>query len=143
MAGRSRSPTPRPPTEEELDAQRYWARVEEQTEQHRSRPVAPLADEDRGADGRRLPELGRRPFKPILPIAFRHLVRLGVPMTQVPSDYWRAATRIADQCPVAALACVCGAQHLVGEGEFPAECECARWFYFDGTLVWSLNSPVR
>lgn len=126
------------PTEAEIDEERYWSRLEAEIEASRARPRPPRATE-RDPRGRPLPALGMRPLQPALPVIFRYLVKLGMPMVVVPDGYWGLVSRVEDRCPSAALTCVCGEAHTVGEGERPVECACERLFYFDRTKVWSLG----
>lgn len=63
-------------------------------------------------------------------------LRLGVPHRIVPHGHFEA------EGGAAYLTCQCGVAHCIEIGRYPQACACPRWFFFDGTDVWALCSPV-
>lgn len=69
-------------------------------------------------------------------------LRLGLERREVPVDHWTAQGSDEDG-DWAAVSCVCGGEARVPLAVYPTHCECERWFFYDGTDVWSLLGPVR
>lgn len=58
----------------------------------------------------------------------------------VPPEFWTAEE--SDERRYALISCRCGADTRVELGASPVKCECERWFFYDGTNLWALISPV-
>lgn len=64
------------------------------------------------------------------------LLEWGMPYRQVPREHWEPKPhRDGDH---AMVRCVCGEGRDVSLGAYPTRCECERWFFYDGTVVWCL-----
>lgn len=73
---------------------------------------------------------------------FEYMARFlqgGAPHREVPEAHWKRCE--AEGPTYALVTCQCGERPVVETGAYPVRCECQRWFFFDGTAVWALNSP--
>lgn len=59
----------------------------------------------------------------------------GVSHRPVPQEHFEAHDEYAT------VNCPCGHRPQIAAGRSPSKCECQRAFFYDGTLVWALNSP--
>lgn len=70
-----------------------------------------------------------------------YFLRVGIPHRIVPRELWSCEVGLTIG-QAAELRCQCGALHVLRLGAYPQSCVCPRWFFFDGTDVWALCSPV-
>ena len=69
-------------------------------------------------------------------------VRAGMTLRKVPQNAWERS-RDKDGYTVADVTCVCGKRPQIYPAIAPAQCEgCQRWFLYDTTDVWALNTPA-
>lgn len=66
-------------------------------------------------------------------------LRAGLRYKLVPQEFW--AETAEGGLTVAEVACPCGHSPQARVAAYPTPCECERWFFFDGTDVWALNTP--
>lgn len=105
-----------------------------------SRP--PRAREDVAEALLKADDQGRRLPAPLSGFRWvQKLLEWGVPYRQVPADHWEA--KPGAQGDRAEVRCLCGEIRLAHLAAFPVACECGRWFFYDGTCVWSLASPAK
>lgn len=68
------------------------------------------------------------------------LVQAGVPRRTIGVEHW-----VQESSPDgvrAIVSCPCGEDVAVPLASCPTHCACVRWFFYDGTDVWVLLSPV-
>jgi hypothetical protein len=68
-------------------------------------------------------------------------MRAGVEHRVVPAEFWSQEVSDDGVATVARVACPCGHEPVVELAAHPVKCECSRWFFYNGTDVWSLCGP--
>jgi hypothetical protein len=81
--------------------------------------------------------LGRRdPYRLLVGLpGIRHVASWGVRIREVPAAYWSL------DGTTAVIACMCGQTPGAVALESLTECDCGRYFFFDGEIVWALGAP--
>lgn len=69
-------------------------------------------------------------------------MRSGMRPRTVPAANWTVA-HTEDNSDSAVVRCHCDAEVRVNLAAYPVQCACKRWFFYDGTAVWSLVRPAQ
>jgi hypothetical protein len=66
----------------------------------------------------------------------------GIKLRQVPRKAWKRGED-GDGYTIATVTCACGGEPTAYIAEAPTKCPgCERWFFYDSSDVWALNSPA-
>jgi hypothetical protein len=75
-----------------------------------------------------------------LPVLMQHMVTQGIPVDEVPGDYWKTGLT-DDGYEMATVTCPCGEAPMVEVGSLTGCPGCERFYIFTGGRMAVANSP--